>query len=153
MSNRTPISRPINQAGILGALLLLASLLSACGDKPTPTVPPATNRAAVGSEDTAQSSAQLAIVNFGPRSTPVDTPFNVQRDGNSGISFELSRPAPPPEVSGWFDNKPLTGVVARDRVVTATIPREYLATPGEYLLELEVGGARLPAGSFEVTPR
>lgn len=153
MSKRTQISPAVKQQSGFGALLLLASLMVACGDKPTPTVPPASDRTDSGSEGAAQSSAQLAVVNFGPRSTPVDTPFNVQRDGNSGISFELSRPAPPAEFSAWFDNKPLTGVVARELVVTATIPGEYLSTPGKYPIELEVGGVRLPAGSFEVTPR
>jgi hypothetical protein len=152
MSKRTQISSAIKQQGGFGALLLLGSLMVACGDKPTPIVPPA-GQGASGTDAAAQLSARLAVVNFSPRSTPVDTPFNVQLDGNSGISFELSRPAPPAEFSAWFDDKPLTGVVASQKVVTATIPGEYLSTPGKYPIELEVGGVRLPAGSFEVTPR
>lgn len=139
-------------------LILATLLLGACGDKPAPINPPTADPAAAPSADDsatgdAASSAKLAVVNFSPKGTPVNTPFNVQLDGNSGISFELSRPAPAAEFKAWFDNKPLTGVVASKTVVTATIPAEYLAKAGEFPIEIEVGGVRLPAGSFVVEPR
>jgi hypothetical protein len=153
MSKHLQIPPTARQAAGYGALLLFAGLLAACGEKPTPIVPPAGSAAEGAADPGDASSARLAVVNFSPRSTPVDTPFNVQLDGNSGISFELSRPAPPAEFSVWFDDKPLTGVVASKKVVTATIPVEYLSAPGEYPIELEVGGVRLPAGNFEVTAR
>lgn len=125
-------------------LILGTLLLGACGDKPTPSTPPA---------GTPADSVKLAVVNFAPRETPAGVPFNVQRDGNSGISFELNRLPPPTEFKAWFDNKPLTGVVSSKTIVTATIPGDYLAEPGTYPIELEVAGARLPAGDFVVGPR
>lgn len=129
------------------APLVLIAALAACGQKPEPVTPPATSgdRAAEAS-----SSGVLQVTNFSPDRTPADTPFNVQADGNSGISFELDRAAPPAEFSVTFDGKPLTGVVSSGRVVTATIPLDYLSTPGSYPLVLEVGGTRLPAGEFVV---
>lgn len=148
MSNcKERMTVPVPLAGLVAVMVLMA-LLAGCGDKPTAITPPS---ATVAEGSAADASTKLAVVNFSPRSTPVNTPFNVQRDGNSGISFELNRPAPPAEFSAWFDNKPLTGVVASKLVVTATIPGEYLSTPGKYPIELEVGGTRLPAGLFEVT--
>lgn len=132
-------------------LILATLLLGACGEKPAPINPPAADPTTAPVAD--DSSAKLAVVNFSPKGTPVDTPFNVQLDGNSGISFELSRPAPAAEFKAWFDNKPLTGVVASNAIVTATIPAEYLATAGEFPIEIEVGGMRLPAGTFVVEPR
>lgn len=134
----------LNNFRITG-LILTTLLLGACGEKPAPVSAPAT--------EGADSAVKLAVVNFAPKSTPAGTTFNVQRDGNSGISFELSRPAPPAEFKAWLDNKPLTGVVASNTIVTATIPGEYLTTAGAFSIELEVGGVRLPAGKFVVEPR
>ncbi|MGI8559978.1 MAG: hypothetical protein ACR2J7_00745 [Luteimonas sp.] len=133
------------------APLVLIAALAACGQKPEPVTPPATPAVAAGDRATeASSSGVLQVTNFSPDRTPAGTPFNVQADGNSGISFELDRAAPPAEFSVWFDGKPLPGVVSRGRVVTATIPVDYLSTPGRYPLVLEVGGRRLPAGEFVV---
>lgn len=128
----------------ISTLLLGVLVLGACGDRPAPITPP---------EGTPADSVKLAVVNFSPRTTPAGVTFNVQRDGNSGISFELNRLPPPTPFKAWFDNKPLTGVVSSKTIVTATIPGEYLAEPGTYPIELEVGGIRLPAGDFVVGTR
>lgn len=127
-------------------LMLAFGLSTSCGQKPEPVTPVAPV-AATG--DTAPSG-KLQVANFSPDKTPAGVPFNVQADGNSGISFELDRPAPPADFAVWFDGKPLTGVVAAGKIVTATIPVEYLAEPGRYPIELEVGGIRIPAGDFVV---
>jgi len=136
----------------IAGLTLAILALGACGDKPAPITPPPAAATADSGDDTA-TAGKLAVVNFSPNTTPAGTSFNVQADGNSGISFELNRPAPAAEFAGWFDNKPLTGLVANKMIVTATIPGEYLAQPGSYPIELEVGGVRLPAGTFVVAPR
>lgn len=129
------------------APLVLIAALTACGQKPEPVTPPATS----GDRATeASSSGVLQVTRFSPDRTPAGTPFNVQADGHSGISFELDRAAPPADFSGTFDGKPLPAVVSSGRVVTATIPLDYLSTPGRYPLVLEVGGTRLPAGEFVV---
>lgn len=124
----------------------LSMTLVACGEKPAPssTVP--------SSQSGAAATEPLRVVSFNQQSTTAGTPFNLQADGNSGITFELNRPATGAEVKAWFNNKPLTGVVARDMVVTATIPADYLQAPGEYPIELDVSteAARVPVGNFIV---
>lgn len=133
------------------APLLALAVLTACGQKPEPVTPPTTPAAEAGNPVMSSStSTVLRVTNFSPDRTPAGTPFNVQADGHSGISFELDRAAPPAEFSATFDGKPLSGVVSSGRVVTATIPVDYLSTPGRYPLVLEVGGTRLPAGDFVV---
>lgn len=130
----------------------LMLLLSAC--RAQEPVAPAVDAAAGASvtTDTAASVSSLSLVNWAQRSTPAGVPFNVQVDGNSGVSFELSQPAPPAEVVITMDGKPLTGVVVNGIIITATIPTEYLAMPGSYpvVVEFQPGGTRLDAGNFEV---
>ncbi|MEO5962337.1 MAG: hypothetical protein ABIO75_08810 [Thermomonas sp.] len=108
--------------------------------------------AAAATPGAAGGITSLSIVNWGQRSTPAGVPFNVQADGNSGVSFELNQTAPPADVVVSFDGKPLTGVVVAGVIVTATIPPEYLAEPGSYpvVMELQPAGTRIDAGNFEV---
>lgn len=134
------------KAGLLLAILMLG----ACGEKPAPSTPPVVP-AAAGSVASKPVEA-LEVVNFSPNTTPAGTPFNVQRNGNSGISFELSR-SPVGAVKLWFDGKPMADGVVVNVIVTSTIPVEYMASAGNYPIELEVGGVRVPAGTFTVTAR
>ncbi len=135
-------------------LALAVLLLGACGDKPAPVTPPASSEspaAATGNAST-DAPAALTVVNFSPNTTPAGTPFNVQRDGNSGISFELNRTTIDP-VKLWFDGKPMLDGNVTGVIVTSTIPVDYMAAAGDYPIELEVAGVRIPAGNFTVTPR
>ncbi|MEJ7746211.1 MAG: hypothetical protein WKF61_05565 [Luteimonas sp.] len=124
-------------------LLLAVLLLGACGEKPAPTTPPAADSVA------SKPGEALKVVNFSPNTTPAGTPFNVQRDGNSGISFQLSS-SPVGAVKLWFDGKPMADGVVVNLIVTSTIPVQYMASAGDYPIELEVGGVRIPAGTFVV---
>lgn len=136
---------------LLPAVLVL--LVSACNpQEPVAVVDPVPVPAATSTADAAGATAPLAIVNWGQRSTPAGVPFNVQADGNSGVSFELNQMAPPADVVLSFDGKPLTGVVVGGLIITATIPAEYLAEPGNYpvVMELQPAGTRIEAGNFEV---
>lgn len=94
----------------------------------------------------------LKVVQWGPKTTKAGTPFNAQPDGNSGMFVELSGDVPLTKFEGTIGGKPLSGVVASGKVVTATIPAEYLATPGTYPIELIVPAqnARIAVGDFTV---
>lgn len=94
----------------------------------------------------------LKVVQWGPKSTKAGATFNAQPDGNSGMFVELSGDVPLTKFEGTIGGKPLSGVVASGKVVTATIPAEYLATPGTYPVELVVPAqnARIAVGNFTV---
>lgn len=122
----------------LAAIALCALLLSACN--PQEPVPP--------------QQSSWAVVNWGQKSVVAGESFNVQRDGNSGVAFELNRPAPEGEVRVFFDNRSLPSVAVDGVIVTATIPPEHLATPGSYPVVLELAGeaGRVEVGAFVVVP-
>jgi hypothetical protein len=139
------------------ASLALCIGLAACN--PQSAVPPAQPHADAGPAQASPSSgnasapqADWTVVNWGQQTTPAGSTFNVQRDGNSGVSFELNQPAPATELSVTFDGKPLTGVVASGVIVTATIPAEFLATPGAYPVEIQIPALnrKITAGNFTV---
>lgn len=136
---------------------VLAVALAACN--PQESVPPAnpaqpsTAPATTASGPVASpESAEYKIVNWGNQTTAPGVEFNVQRDGNSGISFELNNPVPTSEITATFDGKPLTGIATNGVIVTATIPGEYLAEAGTYPIELQIPGMslKIPVGNFEV---
>ena len=139
------------------AVATLTLLCCACNPQQTPppgqpAAPAAQTPASSASTAGAPVAAPYKIVNWGQQSTAAGQPFNVQRDGNSGVTFELNQPAPAGEIRGTFDGKPLTGVVANGVIVTATIPGDYLAKPGRYPVALNIPTAADPvvAGEFEV---
>lgn len=130
---------------------LLAVCLSAAACNPQEPASPPASRAPAATTP-AVATAPLTVVNWGQRSTQAGEPFNVQADGNSGISFELSRPAPAGEFSISFDGKPLTGVVVNELIITATIPSALLTEAGTYPVVVENAsqGLRIEAGDFAV---
>lgn len=81
---------------------------------------------------TATTDAAPQLVTWGPQSTPAGTPFQVQADGGSGMFFEFDRELPVAPTAVTFNGKPLGGMVAEGKVVTATVPSESLATPGTF---------------------
>lgn len=87
-----------------------------------------------------------------PQATKAGTPFNVQGDGSSGISFVLSRPAPPGRIRILFAGKPLQGVAANQALVTATVPTAYLEKAGVYPVTILLPNTKtaMPAGYFTV---
>ena len=134
------------------AVATVALLATACN--PQETVSPANTGAApaAGTAAPAATAVEYKVVNMAPQSTKAGTPFNVQIDQGSGISFELSRPVPPGDIKVMFDGKPLGGVAANGVIVTATIPESYLATAGSYPVTVQLPGSAnpLPAGNFTV---
>ncbi|MES2857684.1 MAG: hypothetical protein V4704_00710 [Pseudomonadota bacterium] len=117
-------------------------------------MPPAqsSSPAATSAPAAPAAAGEYKIVNWSQKGTAPGAEFNVQRDGNSGISFELNQPVPTAEITGTFDGKPLTGIATNGVIVTATIPGEYLAEAGTYPVELQIPdlGKKIPAGNFEV---
>ena len=124
----------------------VAFMASACN--PQTTVPPASIPSATDS----QAPVEYKVTNMSPQKTKAGTPFNVQLDKGSGISFEINRPVPPGEIRVLMDGKPLGGVATNGVIITATIPDAYLAKPGSYPVTVQLPGASsaLPAGSFTV---
>lgn len=136
----------------IATLAALCLTIAACNPQ-QPASPTATAPApAADAAPAADTTAELNVVNWGQRSTKVAEPFNVQADGNSGIAFELSRPAPQGDFVISFDGKPLTGVVVSGVIITATIPGDYLANAGTFPVVIENAsqGLRLEAGDFTV---
>lgn len=137
------------------AALVLAVALAGCN--PQQGVPPA-NPAQPSTKNTASgpvsspASSEYKVVNWGNQTTAPGVTFNVQRDGNSGISFELNQTVPTSEITGTFDGKPLTGIATNGVIVTATIPGEFLSKAGSYPVELQIPAlsVQIPAGDFEV---
>lgn len=137
------------------AALVLAIVLAGCN--PQEAVPPAhpvrsSHSDPASGSASSPSTTEYKVVNWGLRGTAPGVAFNVQRDGNSGISFELDQPAPPAEITATFDGKPLTGIATNGVIVTATIPGEYLSVAGTYPVELQIVGLapHIPAGDFVV---
>lgn len=100
----------------------------------------------------ASEAAALKVKSWGPKNTPTATTFNLQPDGNSGVFAELTGPVPQTRFTASLGGKPLSAVVASGNVVTATVPKDYLAAPGSYPLELQIPAMdiRIPAGDFVV---
>lgn len=130
-------------------IAVLSLMAAACN--PQETTPPASS-APTSTNATSASTVEYKVVNMSPQKTKAGTPFNVQLDHGSGISFELSRPVPPGDIKVMFDGKPLGGVAANGVIVTATIPDTYLATAGTFPVTMQLPGSStpLPAGNFTV---
>lgn len=116
---------------------------------------PQLREAAAGPAEFAEG--QIAtVLDWGPRGTEENTPFNVQRDGHSGIWIRVDE-APPWvkfEIGGLRASTHYSrGVIATglyDRMQDAILP-----VPGEYPVALvdEMAGVRQPFGMFVVRPR
>jgi hypothetical protein len=143
------------------AAVAAALLLSACNPQDNASTPPASatgpapaaEQAAPAAEQAAPATAELHVVSWGPKTTAAGTAFNAQPDGNSGLFFELDNTVPAVPFAVSFAGKPLSGVVASGKVVTATVPADYLSAAGSFPIVIEVPstGARIEVGSFEVT--
>lgn len=139
---------------VYAALILVVGLVGCNPQEGVPPTGPAKSSAPTTSSNpaTAPATNDYTVVNWSQRGTAPGVTFNVQRDGNSGISFELSQPVPTSEITATFDGKPLTGIATNGVIVTATIPGEYLAKAGSYPVELQIPdmALKIPAGNFEV---
>jgi hypothetical protein len=138
------------------SLLLLALVLSACDSQPT-AAPAST--AAVPPPAPLPEPAKPAVaavpkvIKWGPEHAKAGEAFNVQADGNSGIWFQLDQDVPAgTSITGTFDGKPLIGPVVNGKFGAATIPVDYIATPGTYAMELHIpaDGPAIAAGSITV---
>ncbi|MEJ7746209.1 MAG: hypothetical protein WKF61_05555 [Luteimonas sp.] len=137
----------------IAVCIALIGLLSACsgGDsdtlEPSLTNPPPAPALPVKIVET---QPPLAVQRFAPDNTAAGVAFNVQADGNSGVFFEINGAAGTDPITVTFDGKPLTGVVVSEKVITATIPGDYLKVAGTFPVELHEGSRTIPAGNFTV---
>ncbi len=95
----------------------------------------------------------VELQNWGPRTTPVGQPFNVQLDGHSGLWFVM--PGAPAHVQIEFDGQLMKTSVS-PKVVTSGLfgeqQNKWLATAGRYQVALvdPVRRIRQPIGEFVV---
>lgn len=77
----------------------------------------------------------LEMLDWGPREILADVPFNLQPDGTSAL-WILTRNAPP-DTTVTLNGLPLTSDVdPSGSLVTATVPRQLTAQPGELTMYL-----------------
>ena len=86
------------------------------------------------SENSRPSPERLAIVRWGPRSTRVGEPFNVQPSGNSALWLGTTNASSTTKVI--FGDTTLSTTFGGKRVLSATVPIEELQTAGEIELFL-----------------
>ena len=140
------------------SLFCLAFALTACDSQPTAAPGSASTPAVAAPAPMAEPTAPVEaaapkIIKWGPERVKAGEPFNVQADGNSGIWFELETAVPAgTSIAGTFDGKPLIGPVINGKFGAATIPVDYLATPGTYPMQLHIpaDGPAIAAGSIIV---
>ena len=117
------------------SLFLATAFLVAGCNRDQAAKPPVDGTAPVAATATpaaAPTDAAPQLVTWGPQSTPAGTSFQVQADGGSGMFFQFDRELPVAPTAVTFNGKPLGGMVAEGKVVTATVPAEALATPGTF---------------------
>lgn len=120
---------------LIPASMLLAVAVFAAGcNRDEAAKPPVDGTAPVAATTpaTAPTDAAPQLITWGPQSTPAGTAFQVQADGGSGMFFEFDRELPAAPTAVTFNGKPMGGMVAEGKVVTATVPAEALATPGTF---------------------
>lgn len=148
--------RPVKKTAIFSVAAVL--LITSCKQQGSL---PAGNEAAGGSQqasvaEPAQVAApkpvsSLKIINWAPQTTKAGVAFNAQPDGNSGVFFELDGDVPPIAFTATFDGKPMSGVVASGHVVTATIPSDYLKSPGQHQIEIQAPSENAKIGPVTFT--
>jgi hypothetical protein len=98
---------------------------------------------------------EVEILNWGPRSTSVGVPFNIQSDGHSAIWFTMTGRMLPNGVEAWVGGK------AAERLVVVSeqgggigIPSDAYAAPGRFPVYLThtPSRTRIDIGTFEVFP-
>ncbi|HLH26948.1 MAG TPA: hypothetical protein VK066_30855 [Chloroflexota bacterium] len=94
--------------------------------------------------------AQPPVLNgLQPADTPVDTPFSEQPDGTSLLTLDVEHAVPGAVV--LFDGVTLPTTVQTDTVVTAAVPRQFLAYPASHQIILRTPDGESAALPFTVT--
>lgn len=103
--------------------------------------------------DTPEAGTLPPVINWGPRQTPVLTPFNLQPGGASALWFQVS--CLPLDAEVLFGGRPLPTQVGPE-LTTATLESlRLLEEPGPVQVQIRDPGtgALLEVGVFEITGR
>lgn len=117
----------MNRLPACGLVLLLAGGLQACCFR---SCSPAEAGDALAAASPAPAGA-LAITSWGPRRTKAGVPFNAQRGVHAALWIRVDRPLDGDSVLVRFGDAFLEGQ-ASGELVTAVVPPESYARPGDY---------------------
>jgi len=108
------------------ALLLLGA--GACRETPLPAVE-------TGRVSRARADAGRSLLALSPSESRAGEAFHPQPDGRSGLAV-VGTGFTPDDVVLW-DGRPLPTTFAHSRLLTATVPREWLASPRRLEVSVE----------------
>lgn len=129
-------------------VILVVSLLTACGKTMCDIPGPTGANAANGQPEAAAASFQ--IVDFGPHSAKAGAPFNQQPDGQSAMWFRLDESMNGTLVNVHIGGKVFNGDVAGD-VVTVKVPDDLHSHPATIVVSLDSVDGRDVKKSSAVT--
>jgi len=120
--------------------LALAASLAACS-KEESTAPAATSAPA----------ATVTVGEWGPQTTAVGAPVNVQADGSSAIWIQATGVAQDAATRVTFGSNAGENVVVAEKLVTVKVPKQVIDQAGSYPVVIEEpSGRKTTVGNFEV---
>lgn len=135
--------RTESAARAAAVLLLLAA--AACRDAPLPSV-------GSGRVARARADAERSLLALAPSEAPAGELFQLQPEGSAGLAVVGTGFSPDDEVC--WGGRELPTTFAHTRLLTATVPPEYLAEPGtiEVSVESPSDPSRRVAAKFRLLP-
>jgi len=131
-------------ARVLASVVIV--FLAGCSNKGSEQVTAAGGQVAVSSE---AQQGDLKIMNWGPQNTKVGAMFNAQPDGNASFWVHANRP-----LEGSDAVLVLNGVQLRSAIsgslITASVPANLYARPGEFKLHIAMHSGERPTQSNDV---
>jgi hypothetical protein len=126
-------------------LLALAGSAAGCREAPLPSIPS-------GRVARARADAERSLLALSPREARAGELFQAQPEGSAGLAVIGTGFTPDDEVC--WGGRPLPTTFAHTRLLTATVPAEYLAEPGpvEVSVEAPADPSRRLTATFRLLP-